>query len=227
MEVQLIDYMGDDLTVVNAARVSMDKESDWRQNKHLNWVIKEEDKKLIKYLAKHKHWTPFAHPQITLRVTAPVFVRVQCFKHKVGFTENEISRRYVSSEPTFHRPREWRKRATSIKQGSSDEIIDALPNLNKTVREAYNDLLLHSLNLYNELLDEGVCPEQARMVLPQSMETEWYWTGSLASFARFVKQRTHETSQRETSIIARKCAALIQPLYPEAWRALMHEDNEE
>lgn len=220
--------MGDDLTVVNAARVSMDKESDWRQNKHLNWVIKEEDKKLIKYLAKHKHWTPFAHPQITLRVKAPVFVRVQCFKHKVGFTENEISRRYVSSEPTFYDPAKWRKKADNIKQGSSNETIDVLPNLlNKPVGEAYRDLLLHSINLYNELLDEGVCAEQARMVLPQSMETEWYWTGSLASFARFVKQRTHATSQYETRVVAEACATLIEPLYPESWKALMYEDNKE
>ena len=217
MNVDLIDWMGDDLTVVNAARVSMDKESSYMSESEnsTEWSLKDSDVNLIRYLAKHNHWTPFAHPQITVRVKAPVFVRVQCFKHKVGFTENEISRRYVSSTPTYHVPSLWRKSADSIKQGSSDEAvpITGLP-------EEYADLMDDCLDMYEFMIKEGVCAEQARMVLPQSMNTEWYWTGSLAAFARFYIQRTHDTSQKETRLIAEECGRLISPCFPESWDAL-------
>ena len=222
MKVDLIDWMGDDLTVVNAARVSMNKESAYMNegDNSLEWTLQDKDVNLIRYLAKHKHWTPFAHPQITVRVEAPVFVRVQCYKHKVGFTENEISRRYVNSTPTYHIPTRWRKVADNIKQGSSDvEVtIAGLP-------QEYKDLMDDCVDMYEYMITEGVCAEQARMVLPQSMNTEWYWTGSLAAFARFYVQRTHETSQKETSFIAEECGRLIAPLFPESWKALVNKED--
>lgn len=216
MNVELIDWMGDDLTVVNAARVSMDKESAWG-GKQADWELQDKDKKLIKYLANHKHWTPFAHPQITVRVEAPIFTKIQCFKHKVGFTENEISRRYVSSLPTFHTPTVWREKADNVKQGSADS---GRTDIQEYTKESYRKHIDASVELYEYLLHSGVCAEQSRMVLPQSMMTEWYWTGSLSAFARFYVQRTHSTSQRETKEVALMCGKIIQPLFPESWAAL-------
>lgn len=217
MNVEVIDWMGDDLTVVNAARVSMDKESAWG-GKQAEWELQARDKKLIKYLAKHKHWTPFAHPQITVRVEAPIFTKIQCFKHKVGFTENEISRRYVSSLPTFHTPTLWRDKGDNIKQGSIEAGDYTIQDY---VKGCYSKHIDASIELYEYLIHAGVCAEQARMVLPQSMNTEWYWTGSLSAFARFYVQRTHSTSQKETKEIAIQCGKLIQPLFPVSWEALI------
>lgn len=208
MEVQLIDHMGDDMTVANAARVSF--------NKHKE-VFDTSDEKLIKYLADHHHWTPFAHPQITVRMKAPISIRTQCFKHKVGFTENEISRRYVSDEPEFFSPK-WRgKPEGSAKQGSSDFVHIETKFL---AEENYNAVLQQALKSYNNLLEAGVAPEQARFVLPQGMYTEWYWTGSLAAFARFYQQRTHEGAQSEIRELAERVQDIIQPLYPVSWEAL-------
>ena len=207
MNVELVDNMGSDMTVANAARVSFNKHKD---------VFDENDEKLIGYLADHHHWTPFAHPQITLRMKAPISIRTQCFKHKVGFTENEISRRYVSDEPDFFFP-VWRgKPEGSAKQGSSD-----VKENQSELEWAYGFALRTALDAYNQLLADGVAPEQARFVLPQGMYTEWYWTGSLAAFARFYTQRTHEGAQSEIRELAEMVSDIIQPLYPVSWSVLI------
>ncbi len=217
MKATYIDHMGNDLTVVNAARVSFAKESGWEANPFdsADTFLSEKDRKLIHYLATHNHWTPFGHPQVTLHMRAPVFVRTQCFKHKVGFTENEVSRRYVDDAPEFYVPI-LRKRAENKKQGSLNEFPVDLETCDFVIQQAHTYALL----AYEALLERDVAPEQARMVLPQSMYTEWYWTGSLAAWARFVKQRTHDGAQKETSDLARQCAEIIAPLFPVSWEAL-------
>ncbi len=228
--VELVDAMGSDLTVCNAARVSFAKETEWGIDENAKsrlektgshfaqediQTLKEGDRKLIRYLAKHNHWTPFAHPQITLRIKAPVSIRTQFFKHKQGFVENEISRRYVSFEPEFYTP-SWRGKPTDgAKQGSDDFI-----SLDNEVQQNYNNALKLCMYTYNELLRSGVAPEQARFVLPQGMYTEWYWTGSLAAYARFYKQRKDEHAQWEIREYATAISELIQPLFPESWKNL-------
>ena len=184
MQATLIDSMGSDLTVVNAARVSFNSHSD---------ELNKKDKGLIAFLSKHGHWSPFAHVQLTLRVKAPIFVARQLVKHQVGLTWNEISRRYVDTDIEFYEPETWRKAADNVKQGSSDEDSGWVvsPIFNRVARGAYEDALA-----------SGVCQEQARMLLPQSLMTQWYWTGSLVAFARIVEQRTHSTAQRETQEVA-------------------------
>lgn len=192
-EVQLLDIMGSDLTVVNAARVSFAAESD---------EFGSRDKKLIRYLANHNHWTPFAHVQVQFRIKAPVFVARQLVKHQSGLVWNEISRRYVDFLPTFHQPEAWRKRADNKKQGSSDESFTGPDGERFDMR--YKDLMDKAEAVYDNMIASGVAPEQARMVLPQSMMTEWYWTGSLAAFARVVQQRISSDAQYECQIIAQK-----------------------
>ncbi len=231
--VDLVDHMGSDLTVCNAARVSFNKETDWGidedaktrleksgSNYHQKDLqkLKESDKKLIHYLAKHNHWTPFAHPQITLRIKAPISIRTQFFKHKQGFVENEISRRYVSFKPDFYIPR-WRgKPKDSAKQGSDEFIAIKSDNV-----RSYGNALELCLYTYDQLIEEGVAPEQARFVLPQAMYTEWYWTGSLAAYARFYAQRIDEHAQWEIREYAKVIGELIQPLYPECWKCLINK----
>jgi thymidylate synthase (FAD) len=220
--VEYIDHMGSDLTVVNAARVSFNKESDWDSEK--NWtgyqskVLCDKDKKLINYLAKHKHWTPFAHPQITLRIKAPIFVRTQLFKHKVGFTENEISRRYVTFEPEIYTPF-WRSAPTNgAKQGSSDFILD--DNLIEKMNLEAEEHNKKSLEFYNKLIANNVAPEQARAVLPQGTYTEWWWTGSLSAFARVYAQRIDAHAQWEVQQYAMGISSIISPFFPYSWEAL-------
>jgi len=207
--VQYVSHMGDDLTVVNAARVSFQKISE---------EFTDKDGKLIAYLAKHKHWTPFAHPQITLRIKAPIFVRTQLFKHKVGFTENEVSRRYVSDPPSVYFPR-WRGAPTNgAKQGSEDFMpVDDDYN---TVNRHYELTVREALLTYDELLKRGVAPEQARAVLPQGTYTEWWWTGSLSAFARVYAQRSDPHAQWECQQYANAMSAIIAPLFPHCWAAL-------
>jgi thymidylate synthase (FAD) len=229
--VELVDHMGTDLTVCNAARVSFNKESEWGldfdaiarlkscpYNKDDVRLLKEKDEKLIRYLAKHNHWTPFAHPQITLRVKAPVSIRTQFFKHKQGFVENEISRRYVSYEPEFYSPT-WRGKPTDgAKQGSEDFITEETrTNLYDAIyRESYET----ALHVYNTLIEKGIAPEQARFVLPQGMYTEWYWTGSLAAYARFYKQRKDDHAQWEIREYANAVGKIIEPYFPVSWKHL-------
>jgi len=196
MKVELLDVMGSDLTVVNAARVSFAGESE---------EFGSRDKKLVRYLAAHGHWTPFAHVQVQLRIKAPVFVARQLVKHQVGLVWNEISRRYVDFTPEFHAPEAWRKRAPNKKQGSLDETLDN----DSLLYNSYWDLMTKAEDLYSFMLEKGVAPEQARMVLPQSMMTEWYWTGSLAAFARVVTQRLSEDAQYECRVIAEKIDQLL------------------
>jgi len=214
IEVTLIDHMGSDLTVVNAARVSFAK--------HVE-VFADGDRRLLRYLAEHDHWTPFAHPQLTLHVKAPVFVRTQCFKHKVGLTENEVSRRYVDETPEFFYPESWRGRSATKKQGSSDVevlFVEIEPGVMVPPGLLAEDLYRTALETYDQLINGGVAPEQARMVLPQGMMTEWYWTGSLAALARFCRQRLSHDAQAETAEVARQCSDLIAPLFPHSWAVL-------
>ncbi len=198
MKVELLEIMGSDLTVVNAARVSFAMESE---------EFGSRDKKLIKYLAKHNHWTPFGHVQVQFRVKAPVFVARQLVKHQVGLVWNEVSRRYVDFVPTFHAPEGWRKRAPDKKQGSSLETFEGKQEERWDIK--YWDLMQNAETLYDNMIASGVAPEQARMVLPQSMMTEWYWTGSLAAFARVVKQRVSSDAQYECQRIAEKIDQLL------------------
>lgn len=211
MKVELLNVMGDDLMVVNAARVSFDKYHN---------AFTEGDIGLIRYLATHDHWTPFAHPQIQFRITVPIFVARQWFKHVVGTVRNEVSRRYVSDEPEFFTPGIWRgKPEGSIKQGSSQyavsdeaqEIADGQLNLVIGVTE----------NAYKNLLALGVAPEQARMVLPQCMYTSWIETGSLAFWARFCDLRLGNHAQEEIRTIASEISHIMIELFPESWKQLV------
>lgn len=214
--VQYVSHMGDDLTVVNAARVSFSKESEWEEQDGLTFLPMR-DAKLIKYLATHQHWTPFAHPQITVRIKAPIFVRTQLFKHKVGFVENEVSRRYVVENPQFYTPI-WRNAPTDgAKQGSSGFVIEPSVLMMSGFREAAEKCV----EVYNGLLASGVAPEQARSILPQSTYTEWWWTGSLSAFARVYKQRTDAHAQWEVQRYADAIGEIIRPLYPVSWDALV------
>jgi thymidylate synthase (FAD) len=221
--------MGTDALVVDAARVSFSKEaSNYSENQNA---------KLISFLARHGHFTPFTHPQIVIREKVPIFVARQRFKHVVGFTYNEVSRRYVDDDPEFFTPTEWRSRPDkSMKQGSGTEIIDldgflsiggamdkeevkftGLGSLKDEVSRVYDKVL----DLYDNLLDAGVAPEQARMVLPQSMFTEFYCTGSLAAWARAYKLRSDPHAQREIQELAEQWDAIIRPLFPVSWAALV------
>jgi len=209
MKVELIDLMGGDLTVVNSARVSFDKTAS---------KVKESDQKLIRFLAAHDHWTPFGHVQAQFRIKAPVFVARQLVKHQVGMVWNEVSRRYVDTAPEFHAPEGWRKRAPYKKQGSLNETLDN----DSLVYNAYWDLMTRSEELYDFMLEKGVAPEQARMILPQSMMTEWIWTGSLVAFARVVKLRSSDDAQYECQQIANRIKKELDntPQVQYSWREL-------
>jgi thymidylate synthase (FAD) len=209
--VELVDHMGSDMTVANAARVSF--------NQHKE-EFDEKDEKLIRYLATHNHWTPFAHPQITLRVKAPVSIRTQLYKSKQGLVENEVSRRYVSTEPEFYDP-QWRSKPTNgAKQGSEDFMEQPSAQI---ATMQYGRVMDHALKAYNSLLKRGVAPEQARFVLPQGMYTEWYWTGSLAAYARVYKLRIDSHSQWEVQEYAKAISNIIRSLFPVSWKCLTSE----
>ena len=230
MKVTLLDHMGSDLTVVNAARVSFDKRSEWAHvpkdpsiygdNGHWG-VLGEKDAKLISYLAKHNHWTPFAHCFAQLRVKVPIFVARQLAKHQVGLVCNEQSRRYIDDEPEFWFPETWRVRPEgSMKQGSGGEhpasgIWGAAAVMN----------VASSLQLYSSMIADGVAPEQARIVLPLNTHTEWYWSGSLAAWARVCKLRLDPHAQIETHMIAELIYPEMQELFPVSWAALMEEHS--
>lgn len=221
--VDYLDHMGNDLTVVNAARVSFQKESEWEHpDSHVPAnILSEKDKKLIKYLAQHNHWTPFAHPQITLRIKAPISIRTQFFKHKQGFVENEISRRYVSDTPDIYQPT-WRSKPLGgAKQGSEDFMPH--DSVHEDICHHYNLCVSDALNLYEKLIKQGVAPEQARFVLPQGTYTEWWWTGSLAAYSRFYNQRTDLHAQWEIQQYAQAISKIIAKLFPESWSCLIKE----
>jgi thymidylate synthase (FAD) len=210
MKVTLIDKMGSDLSVVNAARVSFGK-------KHER--LTEGDKKLIKYLASHGHWTTFGHCSLSFRIEAPIFVARQLVKHTVGLCWNEISRRYVDYEPDFWTPEHWRARAEDKKQGSSDEYIDWLGREERT-GSAVIKACEHAIKTYNKMIEAGVCPEQARMVLPQNTLTEWIWSGSLYAFARVCNLRCQPDAQLETQEICWEIDKLSNVKFPVSWEAL-------
>jgi len=207
ISVSYVDHMGDDLSVVNAARVSFHKESN---------EFTSNDNKLINYLAIHNHWTPFGHTSISLRLKAPIFVARQAGKHQVGFVWNEVSRRYVDEEPEFYSPKEWRGRADNVKQGSAGVVVPKFDDDEIT----FNDAMDGCLFAYTNLLEKGIAPEQARMILPQNMMTEWIWTGSLAAFSRVCKLRLDPHSQMEIQELAGMIKAVVEPLFPGSWAAL-------
>jgi thymidylate synthase (FAD) len=215
-EVTLVDKMGSDLTVVNAARVSFDKDSSLNED----GTLKPSDAKLIQYLAKHNHWSPLAHITAQFRIKAPVYVARQLVKHQVGLVWNEVSRRYVDSEPEFFKP-VWRTRpAESIKQGSGEDLESYSSKLaTKNLEKSCSDALDSYLYLKNIL---GVAPEQARIVLPLNHATEWYWTGSVAAFARVCKLRLDPHAQKETADVAVKIDAALKEAFPVSWKALMN-----
>lgn len=226
---EYIDHMGDDIRVVNAARVSFNKESDWeKQKEDLGdgmicdvQLISDPDQKLIEYLASHGHWTPFSHPMITVRETVPIFVARQRFKHMVGFTYNEVSRRYVDDTPEFYRPDVLRGRPTEgVKQGSSGEVKNSQGFLAQI--DAVNDELAL---MYENFIKSGVAPEQARMILPQSMLTSYYVTGSLYAWARAYMQRSDPHAQKEIRDLAAQWSGIIEPLFPISWEALTKADS--
>lgn len=234
MKIELINSMGDDLTVVNAARVSFDKESEWENITPagpIDHLLTEKDTKLINYLANHNHFTPFTHCTITMRETVPIFVARQRFKHTIGFSYNEVSRRYVDDTPEFYTPEVWRFKADNVKQGShytgltSQEVNGKLRDkeeangLIMSPEEIYDDCL----KTYKQLLSIGVCPEQARMVLPQSMYTSYYVTGSLYAWARAYNLRSDSHAQKEIQFVAKYWDTIIKELFPTSWEALTNE----
>ena len=231
MKAEYISHMGSDLTVVNAARVSFDKTSHWEftetdphhggktfRDPHLS----ERDVNLIRFLAKNGHFTPFTHCVITMRETVPIFVARQRFKHTVGFSYNEVSRRYVDDPPTFYRPDSWRGRPVNSKQGSSDIEIDINPTRNgsKQMVDQYEQLLKTAEYTYAFLLGQGVAPEQARMCLPQSMYTSYYVTGSLEAWARAYRLRIEDSAQKEIRDLAIQWDTLMHQYYPVSWKFL-------
>lgn len=224
MKIEYVQHMGSDDTVVNAARVSMDREASQFSN--------DQNHKLIRYLAKHEHWTPFSHCIITLRETVPIFIARQRLRHTVGFSYNEVSRRYVDDTPEFYTPEVWRKRAENVKQGSSDEPVNPdLLYIDETFEGSfgdvegysyyYSDILRLCQQWYEEALNNGVAPEQARMVLPQSMYTSYYVTGSLYAFARAYLLRNDSHAQKEIRDVAKMWDEVIRPLYPVSWSELV------
>ena len=219
IEAIYIDHMGSDLSVVNAARVSFGKKSEWMPRIHYGeeLVLKPKDAKLIRYLAKHNHKSPFNHTFVTFHVKAPIFVARQLQKHEY-MPWNEVSRRYVDDEPEFYVPDVWRGRAQDKKQGSDGEIHDIRPSVARNMVEDCRQN-------YNYLLAKGVSPEQARMVLPQSMMTEWYWSGTLFAWAKMCGLRLKEDTQAETRIVAEKIEDVMMKLFPVSWEALrMYEE---
>jgi len=205
--------LDDDLTVVNAARASFGKQKE---------VFDEADAKLIRYLAKHNHIMPFAHPHIRFRIEAPIFVARQLAKHQVGGVWSEESRRYVDDWPDIYGPMFWRERAENVKQGSGARLkvyADSLAD------DAYNEAMAAALNAYSRLLELGVAPEMARAVLPQAAMTTWIWTGSLLFFSRVCKLRLDTDAQAETREVAEKIAYECRKVFPVSWKALMGDEK--
>ena len=227
MKVTLIDSMGNDLTVCNAARVSFDKKSQWA--KHIPaqgiYELSNGDKKLIQYLARHGHWTPFGHCSLSFHIKAPIFVARQLVKHTVGLCWNEVSRRYVEDAPEFWMPEVWRGRPTDKKQGSSEEEIVWLDR-EQRVSAGVGKACEFAVEIYDKMLRAGVAPEQARMVLPQNTYTQWFWSGTLYAFARVCGLRCKGDTQEETRKIAWKIHDLAKDKFPVSWEALFYKSLE-
>ena len=211
--VQLVDCMGTDLSVCDAARVSFNKTSQLNED----GTLAERDAKLINYLSKHDHFTPFCHAVVTLRVKCPIFVRAQLGKHQIGLTMNEVSRRYVTFDPEIYIPL-WRSAPINgAKQGSYDFVDPALAIELDQISEG---IIEKAIETYKYLLQNGVAPEQARAILPQSTYTEWWWTGSLSAFARIFKQRSDAHAQWEVQQYASAIGEIIEPLFTNSWNVL-------
>ena len=221
-ECTLIDHMGDDQSVVNAARVSFGKRKESNRYKLVVYgpdrnieeqvaSVDKADTRLINFLAREGHWTPFGHASVQFHIKAPFFVARQLGKHQVGLVWNEISRRYVDTDPEFYLPENWRLRNKDKKQGSLDE----------TKEESVSDHTQACLDEYHRLLNENIAPEMARMVLPQNTMTEWYWSGSLYAFARVCALRLPKDAQKETREIAEMISKQLSEMFPVSWRALM------
>lgn len=207
--VELLEVFGDDLTVVNAARVSFDKES-----KEMTMG----DEKLINYLAKHQHITPFFHPQARFRIQMPIFVVRQYNKHQIGSCHNEISRRYVSDEPTFYvpAPKDIRERNKNLKQGSKETPVENSEEIHKLFKEQTE----RSLECYNKLLENNVAPEVARIILGQNMYTSFIQTASLSCCARICNLRLDPSAQKEIQDYAKAINTLMSEAFPISWKAL-------
>jgi thymidylate synthase (FAD) len=245
IKVELLRNFGNDLDVVNAARVSFDKQSKWAEEPVVysngedavvdgKYVLSEKDTKLIHYLAKHKHYSPFGHCFARLRITAPVFVCRQLVKHEY-LRMNEVSRRYVDTPPEFYTPDMWRGRAVDKKQGSNG-IVDLSryyvkmgttlnTDIEGTLRELVTGVTSLTSQLYDVVVANGVAPEQARMILPLSMMTSWWWSGSLDAFANMCKLRLKEDTQYETRLVAQQISEYMSDLYPVSWGALINETD--
>jgi thymidylate synthase (FAD) len=232
-----IDSMGSDLSVVNAARVSFGKKSEWDEiveqagddgPYYQLMKLNDKDTKLVHYLAKHKHMSPFGHAFASFHVKAPIFVARQLVKHKF-LRWNEISRRYVDDEPEFYTPEVWRGRSKDKKQGSDGVITTScvvdLDGEHTHPRYAADDVNTVALTIYGRMVEAGVAPEQARMVLPQSTMTEWYWSGSLDAFADMCRLRCKDDTQYETRLVAVTISAIMEDLFPVSWDALMKEND--
>jgi len=218
IEVTHIDHMGSDISVVNAARVSFGKKSGWASFKSGDahrGVLHDKDRKLIHYLAEHKHLSPFGHCFASFHIKAPVFVARQLVKHKF-LRWNEISRRYVDSKPEFYEPDEWRGKSKDKKQGSEGVVQVYMDQSMQWYRQFV---------VYENLINNGVCPEQARMVLPQSMMTEWYWSGSLDAFADMCNLRLKTDTQYETQLVAQQIDQIMLGIFPVSWQELVYGDE--
>lgn len=222
IKVEYADHMGDDISVVNAARVSFAKESEWEWEEcgvkafgnESYQRLSDKDERLIKFLAREKHELPFAHTAITLRCSAPIPQRTHCFKSKVGFVENEESRRYIDSRPELFIP-DFREAVKDKKQGSGDIHPE-----NEYWREQYLYAAKDAISTYEYMIRDGVCPEQARYVLPQGVMVNWIWTGSMLAYARFYGLRHKPDTQLETQVIANKVGEIMMKLFPASWAAL-------
>lgn len=229
-----VDHMGSDLSTVNAARVSFGKTSDWEYHDSQTMRLSERDAKLINYLAKHKHLSPFGHAFASFHVKAPIFVARQLVKHKY-LRWNEVSRRYVDDEPEFYVPEVWRGRSEDKKQGSEGAVdINSITNMGEPYEGDFKETMAEFIEeeslllgkFYARLLMVGVAPEQARMVLPQSLMTEWYWSGSLDAFASMCKLRCASDTQYESRIVADQISQVMGGLFPVSWDALLQIGEE-
>lgn len=212
-KVELLEVFGSDLTVVNAARVSLGKHVD---------TFTERDAKLCKYLADHDHISPFFHPQARFRLKMPIWMAREWYRHTVGFARNEVSRRYVDDPPTFHLPEAIRTRAPNKKQGSNDDVHPENELVLGLLRKAYEE----AVTTYTALVESDVPPEQARMVLPQAMMTEFIETGSLAAYARLCKLRLGPDAQKEIRDVAQKVSDALSTAFPHTWKVLIPSEPE-
>jgi thymidylate synthase (FAD) len=216
MKVEFIDKLGGDINIVNAARCSFDKQH--------NEFDEDTDNRLLRYLARERHWTPYAAVCLSIRITASIAVSRQLEKHYAGLVmgtavpvRSEVSRRYVKNDPTYHIPESWRAKAESAKQGSGGDLP---AHTQEVAHNVFMDALRHCDQAYLALLEAGVAPEQARLILPLATETTWIWTGSLAAFHRVCALRLDAHAQQETQQVALEIAAICQAHFPKAWAAL-------